>query len=273
MKNKILNIFIIIVLILGIATGCGSKKESSIINDDTENNSINNEQKVDIIGEWKATKTNNDDYSLSYVYGTSITTSNSLVFNEDGTYKLYLGSSYSQSGEYTIDGSNIKIQAKTFDTSDNKIIDNLLIENNQIILKETTDNDTQVDIIFENINNISQDISIQQNSENVNNNSNESNNNLDYIKVGNSNVKYGTYRGQAGATGELLVLYKSGYASWNGKTYKFYIEKYNFGQDSSSTSLEDAIVLKDNSNNIVYALYVENDGTLNNDPDKYIFEK
>ena len=91
------------------------------------------------------------------------------------------------------------------------------------------------------------------------------------FKVGSTTVKYGTYKGIDAATGETLILKSDGTATLNGKSYTFAVEKYNFGQDSSSNSMEDGIVFKDSSGSIVFAVYVGNDGTLYNEPNGYVY--
>ena len=97
-----------------------------------------------------------------------------------------------------------------------------------------------------------------------------SNENATSFKLGNNTVKYGTYKGDAAATGSTLILNSDNTAILDGKTYKFTIEKYNFAQDSSSDNYEDAIVLKNDDGSTYTALYFSND-SLRDDPMVYVY--
>lgn len=252
-----------------------------------------------IVGEWKATKTSNDTYSLGELYGTSVSMNNDLKLNGNGTYTLYLGFTYSQEGKCQINGNTINLidNKYTGDSPDHKIAQQLKINGNQIILEEKADDNTSVNIIFENVKNISNNTTSTETNNNNNktnngatstnktntNTSTNTNNNTSTttqtpsqttakdFKVGSATVKYGTYKGIDAATGETLILKSDGTATLNGKSYKFTVEKYNFGQDSSSNSMEDGIVFKDSSGSIVFAVYVGNDGTLYNEPNGYVY--
>lgn len=116
-----------------------------------------NDNKIDdtnIVGEWKATKTSNDNYSLGYIYGTSIRTNNNLKLNDNGTYTLYLGFTFSQEGNYQINGTTINLIDNKFigDSPDHKIAQQLKINGTQLILEEKADDNSSVNIIFENVN-------------------------------------------------------------------------------------------------------------------------
>ena len=97
-----------------------------------------------------------------------------------------------------------------------------------------------------------------------------SNENATSFKLGNNIVKYGTYKGDAAATGSTLILNSDNTAILDGKTYKFTIEKYNFAQDSSSDSYEDAIVLKNEDGSTYTAFYFTNN-SLRDDPMVYVY--
>ncbi len=77
------------------------------------------------------------------------------------------------------------------------------------------------------------------------------------IKVGSYNIKYGTYNGDAAATGETLVLKEDGTATLNGEKYTYKVGKYNFAQDSSSDAYEDCLILE---GSYTYHYYVLNNG-------------
>ena len=269
-------------------------KVESWAKDKFYNNAINN-----VIGDWKATKTSNDNYSLGYIYGTSVTTNNSLKLNKDGTYTLYLGFTFSQKGNYQISGTTINLTNNEYtgDSPDHKMAQQLKINDDQIILEEKADDNTSINIIFENVKNISNNTISTETNNNNNKTNNETtstnktntntstntNNNTSTttqtpsqttakdFKVGSATVKYGTYKGIDAATGDTLILKSDGTALINGKSYTFAVEKYNFGQDSSSSSMEDGIVFKNSSGSTVFAVYVGNDGTLYNEPNGYVY--
>lgn len=228
-----------------------------------------NDNKIDdtnIVGEWKATKTSNDNYSLGYIYGTSIRTNNNLKLNDNGTYTLYLGFTFSQEGNYQINGTTINLIDNKFigDSPDYKIAQQLKINGTQLILEEKADNNSSVNIIFENVN-----ASVNDNTATTTQTSSQ--NNLKDFNVGSASIKYGTYNGEAGATGYTLVLKPEGTAILNGESYKFIIEKYDFAQDSSTEgSYKDAIVLKNSDGSTYFGLYVLN-GKLCNDPMEFVY--
>ena len=268
-------------------------------NERTNDTMEKTENNIDVVGDWKATKTSNDNYSLGYIYGTSVTTNNSLKLNADGTYTLYLGFIFSQKGNYQTNGTIINLinNEYTGDNPDYKMAQQLKINDDQIILEEKADDNTSVNIIFENVKNISNNTTSTETNNNNNKtnngttstnktNTNTSTNTNDNtstttqtpskttakdFKVGSATVKYGTYKGIDAATGETLILKSDGTATLNGKSYKFTVEKYNFGQDSSSNSMEDGIIFKDSSGSIAFAVYVGNDGTLYNEPNGYVY--
>lgn len=256
---------------VGIKTEILDYMKTEIINSWNERNDNKIEHtnsNKNIVGEWKATKTSNDNYPLGYIYGTSIRTNNNLKLNDNGTYTLYLGFTFSQKGNYQITGTTINLVDNEYigDSPDYKIAQQLKIEGRQIILEEKVDNNANVNIIFENPktsanNNTSEPIppqtSIQETAKD--------------FKVGNDTVKYGTYNGDVAATGNTLVLKPDGTAMLNGENYKFNIEKYDFAQDTSTTgSYKDAIVLKNSDGSIYFGLYVLN-GRLCNEPMEYVY--
>lgn len=277
MKKIILNLGIVSILIvmLILLTGCG--KNTSIDNtEDEETNEYSDENTItytDIVGEWKAIKTSNDNYSLGNLYGTSVTTNNSLKLNEDGTYTLYLGFTFSQKGNYQINGTTINLTNNEYigDSPDNKIAQQLKIKGNQIILEEKSDDNTEVNVIFENVENISNNTVDTENSNSNTSTTTPSQKNANNFKVGSATVKYGTYKGIDAATGETLILKSDGTATLNGKSYTFAVEKYNFGQDSSSNSMQDGIVFRNSSGSIAFAVYVGDNGTLYDEPNGYVY--
>ena len=90
------------------------------------------------------------------------------------------------------------------------------------------------------------------------------------IKVGNETVKFGTYKGEDGATGSKLVLNSDGTATLDGKSYKFSVGKYDFAQDSSGAIYKDAIILKNSDGTTYIGLYLFN-GMLCNDPMTFVY--
>ena len=63
-----------------------------------------------------------------------------------------------------------------------------------------------------------------------------------YIQVGDLNIKYGTYKGEAAVQGDTLVLKADGTATLNGEDYTYKVESHDFSQDSSSKTIESALV-------------------------------
>lgn len=76
---------------------------------DTSNTTQNNFTNDILIGKWKATNTNSAEYSLGYIFGSSISMNNILEFKEDGTYTLGVGFTYNENGNYEIQGDVIKL--------------------------------------------------------------------------------------------------------------------------------------------------------------------
>lgn len=76
---------------------------------DTQNTTQNNFSNDILIGKWKATNTNSAEYSLGYLFGSSISMNNVLEFKQDGTYILGIGFSYNETGNYEIQGDTIKL--------------------------------------------------------------------------------------------------------------------------------------------------------------------
>ena len=243
-----------------------------------------------IVGEWKATKTSNDTYSLGELYGTSVSMNNGLKLNANGTYTLYLGFIYAQEGKCQINGNIINLKDNKYigDSPEHKIAQQLKINGDQIILEENADDNTSVNIIFENVKNISNNTTSTEtnnNNNNTNTSTNTSTNNntstttqvpsqatAKDFKVGSATVKYGTYKGTAAATGETLVLKSDGTATLNGKSYTFTVGKVDFAQDISSVgSYKDAIILKNSDGTTFFSVYVADDGTLCNEPNWYVY--
>lgn len=108
------------------------------------------EKKKNIIGTWKAISTDNDNYSLGYIYGTGLKEANELKLNKDGTYVLSLGLTYYQKGNYEIDTDEIILtdNVNGSDNPDTEIIEKFTIKNDKILLQETIDG-IKVDVIFE----------------------------------------------------------------------------------------------------------------------------
>lgn len=92
------------------------------------------------------------------------------------------------------------------------------------------------------------------------------------LKIGDKTIKYGTYTGIDGATGDTLVINKDNTATLNGTNYTYKVGKYNFAQDLSSDSYEDAIIFLTNTGDTSFALYVGDNGNLNNDPMCYVYK-
>lgn len=74
--------------------------------------------------------------------------------------------------------------------------------------------------------------------------------------IGENRVKFGTYKGTEGATGEILTIKNDGTVTLNNQKYKYKVEKYNFSQDPTQESYEDAIVLYNDNEEVVMSLYV-----------------
>jgi len=108
------------------------------------------EKKKNIIGTWKAISTDNDNYSLGYIYGTGLKEANELKLNQDGTYVLALGLTYYQKGNYEIDTDEIILtnNVNESDNPDTEIIEKFTIKNDKILLQETIDG-INVNEIFE----------------------------------------------------------------------------------------------------------------------------
>lgn len=275
MKNKILNLVIITILaiILFALTGCGNEQSINIEENDIYNNIISNSSN-EVIGEWKAIKTNNDEYSLGWLYGTSLTLANELKLNEDGTYSLGLGVTYAQEGKYVIEGDKIKLLETEYkgDNPDKRIAEELTINNKQIILVETEGNQ-KVNVIFNNINNIEDESDtdvINSDNENITSPVESTGGEL---KIGDKTIKYGTYKGIDGATGDILVINKNNTATLNGTNYTYKVGTYNFAQDLSGDSYEDAIIFLTSTGETSFALYVGNNGNLCSDPMAYVYSE
>ena len=192
MKRKILNFIIIVTLILALflLTGCTNNDEKNVQqNEQVINNMEKEETKVtDIVGEWKAIKTDNDTYSLGWLYGTSLTLGNELIFNEDGTYSLGLGVTYWQEGKYEINENSIKLIETEYkgDNPDKRIAEELIINDEQIILVEKEDG-KEVNVIFENINDIENNTNLNITENNNEATINSSENLTDELKIGEKN--------------------------------------------------------------------------------------
>lgn len=76
---------------------------------DTSNTTQNSVTNDILVGKWKATNTNSAEYSLGYLFGSSISMNNVLEFKQDGTYILGIGFSYNETGNYEIQGDTIKL--------------------------------------------------------------------------------------------------------------------------------------------------------------------
>lgn len=76
------------------------------------------------------------------------------------------------------------------------------------------------------------------------------------LLIGENRVKFGTYKGIEGATGEILTIKNDGTVTLNNQKYKYKVEKYNFSQDPTQESYEDAIVLYNDNEEVVMSLYV-----------------
>ena len=76
------------------------------------------------------------------------------------------------------------------------------------------------------------------------------------LLIGENRVEFGTYKGTEGATGEILTIKNDGTVTLNNQKYKYKVEKYNFSQDPTQESYEDAIVLYNDNEEVVMSLYV-----------------
>lgn len=275
MKKKILNFIMVIIyliLILFLLSGCTNQNN----NKEKKTHKINTiESEENIVGEWKAIKTDNDTYSLGWLYGTGLTYGNKLEFNENGTYTLELGLTYWQTGNFKINGTTIILTQNEYegDNPDKKIVEKLTIDDNQIILEET-EGTQKVNVIFSNIEDIenSSNSNISTSDNKITTNS-ENSNTYGKLKIGNKTIKYGTYTGIDAATGETLIIKNNNKAILNGITYKYEVGKYNFAQDSSKKSYKDAIILKNDDGSIAFSLYVADDGSLKSDPIGYVYNE
>lgn len=149
-----------------------------------DNNSFNTEEntkrlKDDVIGNWKIITTNSFDYSAEDLYK-ELSNINQLTINEDDTYVLKIGTTYNQKGDYQISGNEINL-INTEDKGDNKkIVEKLIVKVNnsdlQIILEETLENNSVINVVFERAKDM-------ENTEN------------EVIQAGSYNLHYGTYKG------------------------------------------------------------------------------
>lgn len=82
-------------------------EETTAGENETNNNVISKE---DLVGTWHLKDTNSVEYSVGMLYGTGISySSNDIVFNEDGTYTFGIALSFSEKGNYEIQGDTIKL--------------------------------------------------------------------------------------------------------------------------------------------------------------------
>jgi outer membrane murein-binding lipoprotein Lpp len=241
-KNKITYLSIIFALIstVFILTGCSNDKsvENEKLNETTNNvenveNNTSSNVNNKIVGEWEATETNNNTaYSLTFLYGTFISTDNELIFSEDGTYKLDLGLAYCQEGNYEIDGDTIKLVNTEYkgDSPGNHILESLIIKDEQIILKETTYDNKIVDVIFENKENI-------KNRE-VINTSNANTTQIENVTETTNNIESSSYN----LDGDFMGIHKQ-----DSLTSDISIQGNNITWISAGVELTGTFVIEDNN--------------------------
>lgn len=283
MKKKILNIISIILLtcMLFVLSACTNNTDNgeNIQSNEQLINTVDQEQTkmTNIVGEWKATKTNNDTYSLGWLYGTSLTLGNELKFNEDGTYSLGLGVTYWQEGKYEIDGTTIKLIENEYkgDNPDKTIAEKLIINGEQVILVENVGDNEYVEVIFENTENFTNnnDLTTNTTEQLQETTTNTSEGTTNELKIGNKTIKYGTYTGIDAATGDTLVINADNTATLNGTSYTYTVGEHNFAQDTSSDSYKDGIIFQNGDGSTAFPLYVGNDGSLRDDPMCYVYSE
>lgn len=205
-----------------------------------------------IVGTWRAVNTNNSEYSLMMLYGSSISLGNELIIRDDGTYSLGLGVTYWQEGSYEIKENKILLKNNIYngDNPDKIIAKELYIENDTIILKDSSSG-VIVDVIFNKENKL--DLGKEEAAS-------------DLLRIGNKDIKFGKYEGIDAATGDILIINKDKTATLNGEKYDYIIDKHDFSQDPSTASILDAIVFKNSSGQTAFALYVSDSGCLCLDP-------
>ena len=90
-----------------IEDGSNTYTENAVEESKEDNNIISKE---DLVGTWHIKDTNSVEYSVGMLYGTGISySSNDIVFNEDGTYTFGIALSFSEKGNYEIDGDTIRL--------------------------------------------------------------------------------------------------------------------------------------------------------------------
>ena len=199
MKKSFLNIvsvFILLICLVFILTGCSSNKDidnenitTDIQNDLEKGIDTNESTNPNIVGKWKTTGTNNNVFTLGELYGTAFSYTNELTFKEDGTYILGIGVTYWQEGNYEVDRDVIKLTNTETkgDNPDGKIAEEFIIRNEngktQIVLQEKQEPNVIVNVIFEKSDEIS-------NTENTNS-SNETT--ISRISAGEFYLEYGNY--------------------------------------------------------------------------------
>lgn len=91
------------------------------------------------------------------------------------------------------------------------------------------------------------------------------------VTVGGTLVKYGTYKGIDGATGDTLILRSNGTAFIYSTEYTYKIEQHNFAQDISSNHYQMAIVFYNSDGTVASALYPYNNNLMDGGINTYIF--
>lgn len=182
----------------------------------------------------------NDGLAKIYTsYNDEEDTGEFIFINKDG--KTILGGKIVKNASITkTDGKNNSSSSTSSDeTSNNK-------DKNS---SDSNKNNTNKD------NNSSNDIA----NSGSNTSSSSSNGTSSGIKVGNYTIKYGTYNGDAAVMGETLVIKSDGTATLNGEKFTYKVGKHDFAQDSSSSAVEDCLILEGNYTNYYY---VTNNGNI-----------
>ena len=95
-----------------------------------------------IVGSWEASKvvdTNGNDLGLSSYWGSGISSSNEMIFEEDGTLKYMIGiTASSDDGQYTISGNTIRYGIPT-DIKGRYNWSTLTYDSEKDVLKEEVD--------------------------------------------------------------------------------------------------------------------------------------
>ena len=162
----------------------------------------------------------------------------------DGLAKVYTSyDSDKETGEFLF----INKEGKTI--LGGKIVKNASISKSTNNNSNETNKDKDDDSTKKNENDNSSNSNSNNSSSNTNTSSNATSSG---IKVGSYTIKYGTYKGDAAVSGDTLVLKSDGTATLNGEKFTYKVGKHDFAQDSSSSAVEDCLILEGSYTNYYY---------------------